>query len=228
MRRILPLLILLLSGCGDTNYLGQSFVGVPYETSPLGECALPDDGPLIRFDAFDCTTFVETVLAADDVECLNQIRYKNGEIGFLTRNHFIETDWLGNNVDWVQNVSSKYAQTRYRRVYIDKATWFKVVHEIDVDIPSQWVDMEYIPYEYVADVNIDVPMVVLFIADNPKIRDKIGTDIAVVHMGFVFPNRVLRHASSERGMVVDVDFDEYVRQRMKNPNNIGISLVEIK
>ena len=58
--------------------------------------------------------------------------------------------------------------------------------------------------------------------------DKIGTDLAVVHMGLWLPNGVLRHASSERGMVVDVDMADYVAQRMKNKQNLGIAVVEIK
>ena len=71
-------------------------------------------------------------------------------------------------------------------------------------------------------------MVVLFVADKPKIHDKIGTDLAVFHMGLLFPNGILRHASSNRGAVVDVDMAEYMTGRMKDKTNIGIALVEIK
>lgn len=226
----LVLLLLGLAGCGidATEYPGQSFLGVPYMVSPLGEGALPDDGPLIRYDAFDCTTFVETVLANGDTDCMNQIRYRDGEIGFLTRNHFIECDWLPNNVDFVQNVSAMYAPTDVRRVVIDKGEWFRVVHGIDVDIAPMTVDLEYIPYKYVHLVDIDKPMIVLFVTDKPDFRDKIGTDLAVVHMGFWLPNGMLRHASSNRGAVVDVDMAKYMAQRMKDKTNIGIALVEIK
>ena len=133
-----------------------------------------------------------------------------------------------NNSDIVQNASAKYAPTDIRRVVIDKANWFKVVHGIDVDVPSVVVDLEYIPYRFVQDVKIDQPMIVLFITDNPNFRDTIGTDLAVVHMGWWLPNGKLRHASSVHGMVVDVDMDAYVRQRMKNKQNLGIALVEIK
>lgn len=228
MRRLCLLILLCGCSCNDTGDFGRSWLGAPYMSSPLGDVAPPDDGPLIRYDAFDCTTFVETVLADGRLDKLNQIRYKNGQIGFLNRNHFVETDWLPNNSNLLENVSGHYDCAKIRRVYIDKSAWFKTVHNMDVVVPAQWVDLEYVPYECVRDVVIDAPMVVLFIADNPKNRDKIGTDIAVVHMGVVMPNRVLRHASSERGMVVDVDFDEYVTERMKNPNNLGVSLVKIK
>lgn len=221
--------VLFLVGCGVVPRLpGHDFLGARYINSPLGEGCAPDSDPLIRFDAFDCTTFVETVMANGDIETLNQIRYKDGKIGFLNRNHFIESDWLVNNSDRVQNVSADYAQTKMRNVIIDKRSWFKKVHNIDTDFKPVAVELEYIPYEFAKDLIIEKPMIVLFITDNADFRDKIGTDLAVVHMGLIMPNGVLRHASSERGAVVDTPFEEYVNARKKNKNNLGIALVEIK
>lgn len=228
MWRLIAILILVGCGAVQTSYVGQSFLGASYQKSPLGESALPDDDPLIRFDAFDCTTFVETVLADGDINRLNQIRYQDGRVGFLTRNHFIESDWLINNADIVQNVSSQYAPTNTRTVIIDKSAWFKTVHGMDVDVAPQQVSIDYIPYKYAMDVSVPQPMIALFLTDNTKIRDKIGTDLAVVHMGFWLPNGMLRHASSIRGMVVDVDIKEYMAKRMQTESNLGIALVEIK
>ena len=228
MRRILGLL--LLTGCvsvqGDLP--GQSYLDMPYLNSPLGEEMWPDTDPLLREDAFDCTTFVETVLADADVNRLNKIRYKNGQVGFLSRNHFIESDWLKNNADLVQNVSKNYAPVNVRTVVIDKKNWFKVVHGVNYDVPIQSVDVGYITYENAKEVNLKKTMIVLFVADNPKIRDKIGTDLAIVHMGLWLPNGMLRHASSEHGKVIDVDVKQYMKQRQKNKHNLGIVLVDIK
>ncbi|MBR2511208.1 MAG: DUF1460 domain-containing protein [Alphaproteobacteria bacterium] len=212
----------------DATFTGHSFLGVPYAESPLGEGVMPDTDPLIRFDAFDCTTFVETVLAGGDVNKLNKIRYKNGNVGFLNRNHFIESDWLINNADLVENVSARYADTAVRHVVIDKQSWLKKVHNIDAYLEPVEIDLEYIPYHNVKNIKIDNMMVVLFVADKPKIHDKIGTDLAVFHMGLLFPDGILRHASSEHKKVIDVDFAEYVAERMKNKTNLGIVLVEIK
>lgn len=228
LRRLM--LLTILAGCGGDAavYPGQSFLGAKYVPSPLGECDIHDADPLIRFDAFDCVTFVETVLADGHEERLTKIRYKNGQVGFITRNHFIESDWLSNNADLVQNVSAQYAPTDVRRVQIDKKAWFHRAHGLDVDVAPQQVDLEYIPYRHFNNVVIDKTMIVLFITDNSKFRDTIGTDLAVVHMGLILPNGMLRHASSERGMVVDVDMHDYVAQRMQNKQNLGIALVEIK
>lgn len=223
------LFCLFIAACSksDPMYIGKQYVGVKYVNDPLGEEIAPDTDPLIRFDAFDCMTFVETALANGDRDILNKIRYKNGEIGFLTRNHFIETDWINNNTDIVENASRKYSKhLATRQVVIDKKRWFKTAHNIKTDIPKQTVKIEYIPRDYVNEIKITKPVIVLFIIDNPKIRDKIGTDLAVSHIGFLLPNGILRHASSRHGRVIDVDFQEYMREHVKN--NLGISILEIK
>lgn len=224
------LLSVLLAGCslGNTDFPGQSFLGVRYLNSPLGEEIAPDNDPLIRFDAFDCTTFVETVIADNNLKKLNKIRYKNGQVDFLARNHFIETDWLQNNSDVVQNVSNRYGPVQVRSVKIDKKSWFKKVHNIETEFTPQVVDIEYIPYKNAKNILPEKTLVVLFITDKPELRDKIGTDLAVVHMGLLLPNGMLRHASSTQGRVVDVDMDEYIDNRTQDKTNLGITLVEIK
>ena len=224
------LLSVLLAGCslGNTDFPGQSFLGARYLNSPLGEEIAPDNDPLIRFDAFDCTTFVETVISDNNLKKLNKIRYKNGQVDFLARNHFIETDWLQNNSDVVQNVSNRYGPVQVRSVKIDKKSWFKKVHNIETEFTPQVVDIEYIPYKNAKNILPEKTLVVLFITDKPELRDKIGTDLAVVHMGLLLPNGMLRHASSTQGKVVDVDMDEYIDNRTQDKTNLGITLVEIK
>lgn len=71
-------------------------------------------------------------------------------------------------------------------------------------------------------------MIVLFITGKSEKSGKIGTDLAVVHMGFLLPDGKLRHASSQYGKVMDTDFYEYAMNRAKNEQNIGIMLVSIK
>ena len=219
-----------MCGCSVTqkNDIGKQYLGVGYGLNPLGEEKEPDKDPLIRFDAFDCTTFVETVLAEGKLKKLNKIRYKNGDINFIYRNHFIETDWLKNNENLVKNVSNLYGKTSVRHVIIDKKSWFKHVHNIDTDFQKQPVDIEYIPYENLSEIDIQSPFVVLFIHDGNGFFDKIGTDLAVVHMGFLLPGNILRHASRKYGRVMDVNFEEYINKHKKNKHNLGIALLKIK
>jgi hypothetical protein len=81
--------------------VSEPFLGAPYAVSPLGEGEGTDPDPRIRYDAFDCTTFVETTMAlalADDIDdakrLLDVIRYRGGQPGFLARRHFPEAEWL--------------------------------------------------------------------------------------------------------------------------------------
>ena len=225
------LFLVCLFGCAavaDDMDIGAKYIGATYLTDPLGEAIAPDTDPLIREDAFDCVTFVETVLANGDVNRLNKIRYANGTPNFIKRNHFIETDWLTNNADLVKNVSSKYAPVAIRHVTIDKKKWFKTVHNIDVEFSPQHADLKYIPYKYARNIKTDHPMVVLFVIDNPKISKKIGTDLAIRHMGFLMPDGRLRHASRFQKHVVDTNFLEHINTMVENKNNLGIILLEIK
>lgn len=228
MKNKLFVLLFILAGCGTTTSadIGKKYLDTKYQFNPLGEEKLPDDDPLIRFDAFDCVTFVETSLADGNKEKLTKIRYKNDKVDVINRNHFIETDWLNSN-DF-ENVSHLYGETDIRHVMIDKKAWFKSVYNIDTDFEKQNVDLEYIPYEYLSKIDIQTPFIVLFIHDGKDFENKIGTDLAVVHMGFLLPGNILRHASRTYGRVMDTDFESYVEKHKKNKHNIGIALVKIK
>ncbi|MBR1380001.1 MAG: DUF1460 domain-containing protein [Alphaproteobacteria bacterium] len=235
MRRALPIFVLCLGACaiGHTqNYdadIGAEYLGAKYVRDALGEGTAPDSDPLIRFDAFDCTTFVETVLADGNVDTLNKIRYRDGAVSFINRNHFIETEWLPNNASMLENVSAEYGNVLYRDVTINRAAWLKRVHNITVPASMRHARIAYIPYSAIDNINNDVPLIVLFIVGKSDLSDKIGTDLAVVHMGFLMPGgRILRHASSSAGRVVDSDMREYINMRRNMQNNIGISLVKIK
>lgn len=222
--------IFILCGCVQSNkhYIGEQYLGAKYINNPLGEEKSPDFDPLIRTDAFDCTTFVETALADGDIIKLTKIRYKDGNINFINRNNFIESDWIKNNANIVENISNHYGKTKIRTVNIDKKSWFEKMYNIHTNFKPETVNLEYIPYSEIIDIKNEDPLIVLFIVDNPKFHDKIGSDLAVIHMGFLLPGNILRHASRNQGHVVDTDFNEYIIKRKRNKNNIGITLLKIK
>lgn len=99
-------------------YLSRLFIDGKYAAKaalgPLGEGKYCDYNckPLYRFDVFDCTTFVEMVLALATTDAsgdehyttksfenqVKEIRYKNPQaITYMTRNHFPEADWMPHN-----------------------------------------------------------------------------------------------------------------------------------
>lgn len=91
---------------GSVERLARLFVGKPYEAGTL-----EGDGEKVRvnLDAFDCTTYVETVLALaytaaehrrtwrDFVESLERLRYRNGRAdGYASRLHY-PSAWIIDN-----------------------------------------------------------------------------------------------------------------------------------
>lgn len=82
----------------------ERFLGARYQLSPLGEGRGRDSDPLMRFDAFDCLTLVEQVMALaiaptwEDVpQTLLRIRY-DGDAVWEKRKHIMEAQWLPLNV----------------------------------------------------------------------------------------------------------------------------------
>jgi hypothetical protein len=117
---------------------GTTFLGVPTGKGPLGEGKEGefDKDPVFRFDLFDCTTYVETVLALslarnfDDFKnIIKDIRYHRGNVSFLKRNHFISLDWIPNNTQ------SGFVRDTTRILFpnnstvalsqIDKKSWYR-------------------------------------------------------------------------------------------------------
>lgn len=84
------------------------FLERPYlKNGPLGEGSVGkyDQDPLYRADGFDCTTYIETTMAAAlarnfdaFLRHLNRIRYAQGVVRYTARNHFVEVDWNPNNI----------------------------------------------------------------------------------------------------------------------------------
>lgn len=122
-------------------YLNKIFINKPYEFNALGEGKYGefDDYPLYRTDTFDCETYVDTLIALDlatDLQSFKdimiKIRYKNGNVSFVDRNHFTCLDWNTNNQK--QNITHDITHniklgnkdiTKDANTYIDKPNWYK-------------------------------------------------------------------------------------------------------
>jgi cell wall-associated NlpC family hydrolase len=86
------------------DFHSRSLLGSPYAPDPLG--GSPDTPEVLSasLDAFDCVTYVETILAlslsrrAGDVPgWLRRIRYDGGRLEWARRNHYM-TGWIRSNV----------------------------------------------------------------------------------------------------------------------------------
>ena len=124
------------------DFFSSQFLGKPYLLGALGEGADArfDQSPLYRTDAFDCETYVDTVLALalasnknDFVQCINKIRYANGQISFVTRNHFTALDWNQNNQqqNYIKDITASIKNQKKRPVIkmatamVNKPAWYQ-------------------------------------------------------------------------------------------------------
>lgn len=131
--------------------ISEYFLDADYLLFPLGE---GEGGkfnqlPLYRTDAFDCVTYVETVLAlahASDLEQFKEnmlnIRYQCGNPSFVTRNHFTSVDWNKNNTHngYVKDITYKFTDESGQPVaevangVINKPGWYQNFKARDIKL----------------------------------------------------------------------------------------------
>ncbi len=120
--------------------ISETLLNANYLDGSLGEGANGkyDKDPFIRFDAFDCTTYVEAVLAGamsastqEFMPNLMKLRYKNGNISFVERNHFPSADWIPNNQDKLTDITADIAgdSLLIAETVIDKTAWYKKMNK---------------------------------------------------------------------------------------------------
>jgi len=224
--------------------VSSSYLDRPYQLGALGEgeSGLFDKDPLYREDVFDCMTFVETVLAhsvqskysVQDV--LQKIRYKDGEISFKTRNHFISIDWIPNNMWLLRDITRDVFgnDILYTSTIVDKTKFFKKVYdtEFDFNLEKSCVSYYLIDHLTLDDIQkIPHESVLMIVRPNWNLSDKIGTNLDVSHLGFVIHRDekvYFRHASTDVKKVVDVDLYEYLSQYKGHSIVKGISIYHMR
>jgi hypothetical protein len=143
--------------------LARQNLGQPYDMYLLGEAPFEmiDAQPVFTFQKSDCVVFVEHTLAmalSDDLpstlRMLQRIRYRNGEIGVLTRNHYTEADWNVNN-RWLLTDITAEVGADATRTYSQRVNWarfFKDRYKLTIDIPSRTIEQAFIPADKVMSV----------------------------------------------------------------------------
>ncbi len=168
-------------------FLGKSYL---WDALGEGETGFFDQYPLYRTDAFDCETYVDTVLAlalSHDAPTFEQyiinIRYHQGKVSFIHRNHFTCLDWNRNNQrqgileDITYRIKNRQGQSiaQYAKAYIDKPSWYqhmtidriRINHASDVErqqrlkllaaqgskLPKKFSTIAYLPLSKLFDGN---------------------------------------------------------------------------
>lgn len=183
--------------------LARQNLGQPYEMYLLGEAPFEniDAQPVFTFERSDCVVFVEHTLAmalSDDLpstlRMLQRIRYRNGEIGVLTRNHYTEADWNVSNrwllTDITAEVGGDATQTYSQRV--NWAKFFQDRYKLATDIPSRTIEQAFIPSDKVLSVahHLKPGDVIQFVRGNDSgrwvghlglVSSVDGSDVRIIH-----------------------------------------------
>lgn len=170
--------------------LARKNLGQPYDIYLLGEFPheLYDPDPMFCLDKGDCVVFSEHMYSMalghdwkSFYKNLMKIRYKNGEPGMTTRNHFTEADWDKNNSWLVTDVTNDLGATTVTKYTekIDRARFFKNFG-IGQDIPIEMLEDTYIPGEAIESV---LPK--LKDGDFVNIVRGVGNGVWVGHVGLI-------------------------------------------
>ena len=209
--------------------LSALFVGVPYGDYPLGEGSGVEPQPRWRVDKVDCQTFVETVLAMANAKSLDRarailddIRYAGDppKIGFATRNHFTEAQWLPSNVqkgylrEQTGVIDPAAAETT---LSLRRAEWEKVPglrRLVPAKVPQGEFPIRYLTLDEAKKraASIEPGSVLLVVRQHDPKRV-----VRVSHMGFVVRKDgglYVRHASTgEEHRVIDLEVGRFIEKQ---------------
>ena len=209
-----------------TLHFAKQMLGVPYVAGTLD--GNEEEQLVIRTDALDCTTFVETVLAlcvADKREeqsfagfkkALTDVRYRDGVLdGYASRLHYF-SDWISNNerMGFVKECTSETSCSQPKELWLNFMTTHvdsylpmkkdsSLISRMDaIEKAWQGVEVSFIPKNKLHLSPDDLKIKngdILTITTNIK-----GLD--VVHVGFAFwksGQLYLLHASSVAKKVIE-------------------------
>lgn len=214
--------------------IARKSLGISYADSPLGEGpgAKYDPDPLMDLSQVDCVTFVEQTLslAASSTyqaafDRLQRIRYQNGKVDYLYRNHFFISDWIAHNT-FCQDVTGEMGvKTGSVTRAISRKDFFVKTKapELGQEIPDQVQTLAYIPIDKAeeAATHITRPTLVVF-------AGKIDWLFAL-HCGFLIPDAsgkvMLYHASSKAKAVATIPFAQYASEQ--SSRYLGFTLYQI-
>lgn len=187
------------------DWLSAQFLELPYVVNSLGGGVGLPEAFTCRLDAFDCVTYLETVLAlalADSAEGftknLRRLRYRRGELSWQTRNHYM-VDWWRNNEKQglVSNLTrGKEATTRRRRLNVVPG------------LPEKTVSFRVFPKRRFQAVAARVATGDFVCFASAK------ANLDVFHTGLLIRNEseiLLRHATRKAGKVIEQPLSDFLQ-----------------
>jgi hypothetical protein len=195
--------------------ISAQFIGCPYTSNSLvGSADIPEQ-LILKLDAFDCVTYMETVLALALSESAEQfagnlirIRYKNGEVEWQKRNHYMVNWWRNNERQGLLQNITRGAES------VEKSRELNLIP----DLPTERVSFRVFPKKNSKRIEklVKTGDFVCF--------GSIKKNLDVFHTGILLRRDdkiLLRHASRTAKKVIDQDLQDF----LKNNRMSGLVLL---
>jgi hypothetical protein len=205
-------------------HLARKNIEQPYELYLLGEAPFEktDPQPVYCLQRSDCVVFVEHTLAMalsrdfpSFMSMLQRIRYKDGQIGVTTRNHYTEADWNVNNRWLLTDETNRLGGEAVRKFSqdVDRAKFFKTRYKLEQTMPVETIHETFIPYE-----QIDAVKPKLQDGDVVNFVTGRGDGFWVGHVGLVAhgPDGTVNLIHSAKPKVREEPVDAYIARMTKN------------
>lgn len=142
-------------------HLARKNLGQPYELYLLGEMPFEtyDSQPIYSLAKSDCLVFAEHTLAmalsrdwTGFMLLLQRIRYRDGHLGVVTRNHFTETDWNPSNRWLARDITGEIPGGKPVKFHerIDRSKFLLGRYGLKTSIPVEEHTDSYLPFAEVA------------------------------------------------------------------------------
>ena len=214
-------------------HLARKNIGQPYEIFLLGEGPYEvfDPDPMYCLDKSDCVTFVEHTYAMalsrdwpSFFRTLQRLRYKDGKVGMVTRNHESVADWNVNNAWLFEEITPRLgdgkAATPMHMVW--KPARFFAQYGIGQDMADVPISSTYIPREKVASILSELKD-----GDVAQVVRGNAKEQYVVHFGLVASGTdgTVNMIHSAEPAVREQGILDYLE---KNPKTIGFKFLRAR
>ncbi len=186
------------------DQISERFLGRPYVEAPLGGGAGLPEVFTVSLNAFDCVTYIETVIACalsrtlnEVVDTIRELRYESGEIAWSHRNHYM-IDWARRNESrgFIQNITTGEGT-------IEKTCKVDTIP----GLPAKTISFRYFAKHSLAKVEAIARTgdLIFFVSEKDTLD--------VFHTGLLIKrgdSMLLRHATRTAGAVIEQPLIEFV------------------
>lgn len=186
--------------------ISESVLGRPYVEGSLGGGAELHEEFRLSLDAFDCVTYIETVLALalartieEFIDTIREIRYEGGRIDWFHRNHYM-SDWARNNEG-----GGFIADLTVGSATVEKTCTLALI----AGLPAKTTTFRYFPKQSLVEVAelVETGDLIFFVSTGETL-DVFHTGLLVKRDGQI----LLRHATRTAGAVIEQGLIEFMSE----------------